>query len=61
MDSNVNGKEDPALQSARRVIDALNGQCSTSAARRYDTTSRVFATQEETLRGRFREATGKKT
>jgi hypothetical protein len=49
MDSSIRRREDAARQ-AKRLIEEFNGQNSASAAHRHDTTSRLFATQEEILR-----------
>ena len=53
MDSNVYGIEEAMRRARRRLIEELEGKYS-RLAHKYDTTSSLFATQEETLRERFR-------
>jgi hypothetical protein len=54
MDSNVYGIEEAVRQARRKLIEEWERKYSASLAHKYDTTSSLFATQEETLRERFR-------
>ena len=53
MDSNVYGREEAERRARCRLIEEVERKYS-RVAHKYDTTSSLFATQEETLRGRFR-------